>query len=434
MHIAVWADSVTPRLQYITQHILGEMLGFEVVLTENRDQFSSFAGAKIAYGDVEFDDAISISPHGLLGESGITRQAVTMGCWNSVPIFFETNPHAQIPFDLFAAAFYLISRYEEYLPFESDEHRRFPSTASLAHRESFLEIPLVDMWVKELETIIKQKFPDVAIKERSFQFIPTIDIDNAYAFKHRGLLQSCLGLGKALVHFRFADFAGRLTVFLGSRPDPFDTYHRLFQILIQCPDAVWFMLGGKRGRFDKSVPLGNQSMQALIKRIASEYRVGIHPSYASGDVLQTVREELNGLSEVVGQPITASRQHYLRFRMPHTHRLLAGLGITHEYSMGYSNAIGFRASTCTPFRFYDLMDEKELPLTIVPFQVMDRALLTMGCNAQTAAQRTLELAQRVKRVGGTFSTLWHNESLSGINEWKGWENVLGEIVNRVKAM
>ena len=120
--------------------------------------------------------------------------------------------------------------------------------------------------------------------------------------------------------------------------------------------------------------------------------------------------------------------------MPHTHRLLAGLGITHEYSMGYSNAIGFRASTCTPFRFYDLMDEKELPLTIVPFQVMDRALLTMGCNAQTAAQRTLELAQRVKRVGGTFSTLWHNESLSGINEWKGWENVLGEIVNRVKAM
>ncbi|MGB4535900.1 MAG: hypothetical protein WBI34_07010, partial [Tenuifilaceae bacterium] len=64
MHIAVWADSVTPRLQYITQHILGEMLGFEVVLTENRDQFSSFAGAKIAYGDVEFDDAISISPHG----------------------------------------------------------------------------------------------------------------------------------------------------------------------------------------------------------------------------------------------------------------------------------------------------------------------------------------------------------------------------------
>ena len=179
------------------------------------------------------------------------------------------------------------------------------------------------------------------------------------------------------------------------------------------------MLGGKRGRFDKSVPLGNQSMQALIKRIASEYRVGIHPSYASGDVLQTVREELNGLSEVVGQPITASRQHYLRFRMPHTHRLLAGLGITHEYSMGYSNAIGFRASTCTPFRFYDLMDEKST-FDHRSLSGDGQALLTMGCNAQTAAQRTLELAQRVKRVGGTFSTLWHNESLSGINEWKGW--------------
>ena len=97
--------------------------------------------------------------------------------------------------------------------------------------------------------------------------------------------------------------------------------------------------------------------------------------------------------------------------------------------MGYSNAIGFRASTCTPFRFYDLVDEKELPLKIVPFQVMDRALLQgLGLSANEAVSQTLSMAQKVKEVNGTFSLVWHNESLSGINEWKGWEQVLDRIV------
>ena len=43
--------------------------------------------------------------------------------------------------------------------------------------------------------------------------------------------------------------------------------------------------------------------------------------------------------------------------------------------MGYPDTIGFRASTCTPFLFYDLDFEVQTPLMIHPYQLMDFSLL-----------------------------------------------------------
>jgi hypothetical protein len=131
--------------------------------------------------------------------------------------------------------------------------------------------------------------------------------------------------------------------------------------------------------------------------------------------------------------IQKSRQHFLKLSLPETYRTLVELGIKEDYTMGYPNAIGFRASTCTPFNFYDLKSEKELPLRVVPFQAMDRALLETFA-PQEAVSETLRMASRIKEVGGTFVTIWHNESLSGINEWKGWENVFETIVSGVNQM
>jgi hypothetical protein len=118
--------------------------------------------------------------------------------------------------------------------------------------------------------------------------------------------------------------------------------------------------------------------------------------------------------------------------LPQTYQILVDIGVTSDYSMGYSNAIGFRASTCTPYNFYDLINEKELPLSIVPFQVMDRALLQgLNFSPNEAVTKSLEMAKLVKDIGGTFVTVWHNESLSGINEWNGWDSVFNEIVRGV---
>jgi hypothetical protein len=176
-------------------------------------------------------------------------------------------------------------------------------------------------------------------------------------------------------------------------------------------------------------------MGNLIKRIANNFKLGIHPSYGAGTDKVRVGEELIDLERAVGGKVLASRQHFLKLNLPQTYQTLVDIGITSDYTMGYSNAIGFRASTCTPYKFYDLINEKELPLSIVPFQVMDRALLQgLNLSPNEAVTRSLEIAKKVKDIGGTFVSVWHNESLSGINEWKGWEDVLKRIVSEVNDL
>jgi hypothetical protein len=429
MQILVLVNSLTPRNQYIINHILGKMLSFEVKITENINELLEHQGLKINYTDRKINQTINITPHPLLSLNGIFEQSFAFFYWKSIPAFFMTDNEADIPFDIFAASFYLITRYEEYFPLETDMHGRFKVAYSIAFRNGFLEVPIVDLWVSELGEMIKQKYPNVKLEEKKFQFIPTIDIDNAFAFKHKGLVRTSLGSARSLTKLQIDDLLKRTAVNLNLEYDPFDTYDELMQILKDKPNSVWFILGGEYGSYDKNVPLRKKSMRKLVKRIANRYQVGVHPSYGAETSFERVKSELDALSKVINKKVVASRQHFLRLKLPQTYRLLNELGITHDYSMGYSNAIGFRASTCTPFRFYDLIDEKELPLVVVPFQVMDRALLDgLKYNARQAVDRTLEIANRVCKVGGIFVTIWHNESLSGINEWEGWEKVFSEIV------
>ncbi len=435
MQILVFVDSETPRVKYIVGHILENMLGFDVVFTQRIDEINTFRGPKICYSNNKINDSIQITPNSLLSNIGIIKQSFAFFKWKSLPVFFQTNLDSDIPFDIFSASFYLITRYEEYITKNYDAHGRFCVEESLALQNGFLHIPLVDLWVRELGRIIVEKFPGTPIKKSEFNFLPTIDIDNAYAFKYKGFLRSSLGLANSLLNLRVKEFGRRIAVHLNLFSDPYDTYNELFRILDQSNESVWFILGGNYGKFDKNISLDKEVMRNLVKRIDNKFHLGIHPSYSSNSQPELISKEKDTLEKLLGKKIVQSRQHYLRLTLPTTYQTLSNIGITHDYSMGYSNAIGFRASTCTPFNFYNLIDENELPLSIVPFQVMDRSLLQgLEANPSEAVRLTLEMAKRVKDVGGTFVTVWHNESLSGINEWKGWEDVLGRIVLEVRSL
>lgn len=433
MQIIVYTETITPRIRYIFSHLLTNMLGLEVVFSQDINDISAYQGPSINYSTRKVDGSITITPHSLLTHKGVEQQSFAIFSWRGIPAFFPTNDSADIPFDLFAASFYLISRYEEYLPHQKDVHGRFDVYQSIAYKSGFLEIPIVDLWVKELHSIIQQKFTSIDFQLHNFNFIPTIDIDNAYAYRHKGFTRAFLGTSRSIVRFNLYDFYSRIAVYLRLQRDPFNTYRKIFRILSQHHQSVWFILGGRYGEFDKSIPLHKKPIKRLLKHIANQFRVGIHPSYASNSSLSIISNEIQALSNASGTLIDLSRQHFLRIKFPDTYRILNELGIKYDFSIGYSNAVGFRASTSTPFKFYDILEEKELEITLAPFQVMDRALLDgLGLTPQKAVEKTIELAQQVKDVNGTFVLAWHNESLSGINEWKGWENVLKEIVEGIK--
>jgi hypothetical protein len=65
---------------------------------------------------------------------------------------------------------------------------------------------------------------------------------------------------------------------------------------------------------------------------------------------------------------------------------------------------------------------------MIPFQVMDVTLHNYrSLNAEEALKKIKALMYETASVGGTFVSLWHNETLSGMDDWKGWREVYTEM-------
>ena len=157
--------------------------------------------------------------------------------------------------------------------------------------------------------------------------------------------------------------------------------------------------------------------------------VGIHPSYNTIEHPELLKKEIRNLRAVLNKDVTCSRQHFLRIVLPSTYRNLIEHDITDDYSMGYAALPGFRAGICTPFNFYDLDLEIETKLRIHPFAVMDGTLNDyLGLTPADAIDQIKSLIREVKKVDGTFISLWHNESLSDQKRWKGWKRVYEQLI------
>ncbi len=174
---------------------------------------------------------------------------------------------------------------------------------------------------------------------------------------------------------------------------------------------------------------GNWNFQSLIKSIADYAEVGVHPSYYSNSNKDQLRKEIRRLSKVIKSEVVKSRQHFLKVTFPGTYRNLLEFDIKEDFSMGYASEIGFRASICSTFHFYDLDLDVSTKLKLTPFMLMDGTMKDyMKLTPADAIYRAKMLIDEVKAVNGTFVTLWHNQSVNDKEEWQGWRNVYEEIV------
>ena len=452
--ILLYSPGITPRLRYIASHMLERMAGARVVLTANRDEAASAALPLINYCTGEIPGAVNMVPYGLLGERDIRMQDTGLLVCRGLPgkpaegnssagNRSAGNPVAGNPpdgkyvpegFDLFSAAFYMLSRYEEYLSDTGDRHGRFPFSESLACRHSFAAEPLVDLWAISLMEMISRIYPGVKFPEREFLFIPTIDIDIPWAYRNRGVFRTLGGFARSLMKADMRQFVSRYRVLCMGDPDPYDTFDLIGKIH---EDAgllpVFFFHAGRYGKFDKSVSAFNGQYRQLIREISARYPYGLHPSYSSFDDPGLTVEEAGLLAGITGEYPFRSRQHYLRLRLPGTCRTLIDSGIKEDYTLGWAEVPGFRAGTCTPFMFYDLELEQETSLRMVPFQIMDGTLKDyMGLEPDEASEVVRTITGKVRDVNGTLVTLWHNESFSGTGHWKNWKKVYLEIIEAAK--
>ena len=424
--ILIYSHKLTNRLRYIFKTLFTDLLKTEINFTNNIAQFEKSDYIKINYSPSKLNCGIFFQSTTVLFETGIKEQEINLFEYEKNKCFYNVGKDSEFPFDPFAASFYLISRYEEYLPHIKDNHERFLASESLAFQNNFLEIPLVNIWLnqiaKRIESLSNLNFP-----VRKFEFISTLDIDNAYAYKHKGFIRTLGGLAKSL---QSGNFSKRLKVLFGKDQDPYDTFdyqleiHKKYKV-----SPIYFFLLGDYGLNDKNIPAKNKIFQSLIKSIADYYEVGIHPSYTSNKNTETLITEIKRLQTITHRNTTKSRQHFLKLNLPNTYRNLIDNDIQKDYTMGYAEHPGFRSSICSPYYFYDLDIEVETKLQILPFTTMEATYqYYKKSTPEEASQHISELMKTVKSVNGTFISVWHNESLCEEGIWKGWKNIYEKML------
>jgi hypothetical protein len=440
--LLIYTHKITPRLTYVFKHIFTRILDIPISFTTKIEDFIAHDSLKFSYTKQILGNELFIKSNDFLFNQGIDYMDITVSNWGTTPCFFYASAPSAIPFDIFAASFYLMSRYEEYLPHVKDEYERFPAEESLAFQNGFLDKPIIDIWAFKFKKILQEKFPDEPLvsvaNQREFEFISTIDVDIAFSYKHKGFVRTISGVLNDLIQLNIRNIWKRFLVIFNFSRDPFDTFDKLlfYQEKYKVPTLFFFLLS-EYTTYDKNISAGNHKYKLLIKNVADYAKVGIHPSYFSMKNDQKIKKEKTRLEQIVNFPITKSRHHYLRIELPETYQNLVDLEITEDYSMGYADQFGFRAGTCTPFYFYDLDFEIQTPLKVFPFAVMDGTLKDyLNYTTKKSFDTILKLAEEVKQVNGTFITLFHNESVSGIGRWRGWnklyENLLKELSSPAK--
>ncbi len=428
--ILVYCNDITERVHHSFDFVFREALGVEVELSDDEERFRNYKGPRVNYSEERFENEFWIRPCELLFETDIYEFEVEVFRWEGHPVFFRTDEDSSLPFDPFAAIFYFISRYEEYLHYVGDLYDRFRAHESLAYKNGFLQEPLVDRWCLWIRDAIQALHPDHEFPERSFSYISTIDVDNAFAYCQKGMMRTLGGYFRSLFMLDLKEIKERTRVLLGLQKDPYDTYEHQLEIQERYGlDPIYFFLLADYGYNDKNVPYTSDQLRSLIKHLADHSRVGIHPSFNSNRYPEKLRTEIGRLSYIVKREVLRSRQHFLILDLPYTYRRLLDLGIEEEHSMGFAAEVGFRAGTATPFFFYDLEMEQVTKMKVYPFMVMEATLkYYMEQSPEQALSTIKRLIASVKEVGGTFISLWHNESLSEHRQWKGWSYVYEEMV------
>lgn len=429
--ILFYTEKITPRVDYTVRLFFESILKSNFTLTDNFEEFIRSELPKINYSEKESASGISVKPHGLLASEKIEEFSIPEVWFNPEMTFF--NPGKSLPFDVFSAAFYLASRYEEYVIAECDHFGRFKAENSILYSSQLLKKPLVNIWAELIAESVSQEYPGFVWPDRKFSFLSTIDVDNAWAIKNKGFVRTSGALLKSIAKANFRDFLERIQVLSGVAKDPYNNYEYLNSVFKgNEEEVIFFFLLGDYNRYDKGISYKNQEFRKLIRNISGKYKTGIHPSFFSttdnsGKIQQSEKTRLERIS---GKPVEISRQHYLKISFPETQRTLIKNGILIDYSLGYASQTGFRAGICIPFYFYDLENESQTNLEILPFQVMDVTLRQyLEYSPAKAINEILELMEEVRKVKGTFVSVWHNESVSDKHEWRGWSKVF-ETMNQ----
>ena len=430
--LLVYTHKISPRLKYIFKHICTRILGIKVEFTTKIEDFIAHDRLKMSYTRQQLGNEFFVKSHDILFEQGLSDIEINVHDWENTKCFFYNGDKSTMPFDIFAASFYLLARYEEYLPQVKDEYGRFLATESIAYKYDFLHQPVVDIWAYKFKSILEKLYPDFTFPERSYSIKPVIDVPSAYKFRLKGIMRTFGGTMKDVFQLKLKRLYNRYAVLLSFKHDPYDTYKYIINKQKQAKNKFqFFFLIGAFSTYDKGINVNKKRFKSLIKHVGDYCHVGLKISYFALEDTSLLKKEKKQMESIINSSLQASRQSYSKLNFPESYRNLVELEIKEDYTMGYTNYVGFRAGSCTPFLFYDLDYETQTPLKINSYHIMDYTLLK---NKSLLDKKKVlnEVVSKIKAVNGQFVPIFHNYTFSNSLRWKGFKDLFNIILDSAK--
>jgi hypothetical protein len=367
---------------------------------------------------------------------------------DSVPILFGNSSltlsenAVHLGLDIFGSLFFMLSRYEEVTICDRDAHDRFPAAASIAHRNGFLERPIVDEYVEILWACMKRLWPGMKRKPRVPRVFVTCDVDQPYDYSLNTPLRAFRRIAGDLIKRRSVHEAcGSLRNALARGKgdwslDPNNTFDWMMDACERAGhQAAYFFIAGRSSTLDGEYELGGPFIQCLLSKIHRRgHEVGLHGSYNSYRDPSLLTRERRALAAAcdtarVDQRIVGNRQHYLRWDSARSPGSLEEAELEYDTSGSFADAPGFRYGTAHSFSMWDWQKGRpskvrQRPLIMMETSVMAPMYQALG-PTEAALEKMLELKRQALRYGGEFVLLWHNSSLVSEVDRRMFSRLLG---------
>jgi hypothetical protein len=375
MDILIYVPKITPRINYTFRQVCRRILGFNISFTTKIETFIGFKGVKFSYANQRLGNEIFIQAHGLLNEQGVNDIEISVSEWEGELYFLKTSNQSDIPYDIFAASFYLLTRYEEYLPHVKNNIGDYPAQESLGYNNNFLTKPIVNIWMKKFADVLAQKFEDVDFAHQNSNLKLIVAVERAYKYRKYGISRTIFGFLSDIFKLKLKDVFIRVKTWFKPKTDPYDVYNEIIKYKNKLGFEIFFMFQlGDYSIYTKNINFRKRIYKKLIKSMGDYCETGLMPSWEAIQDFNIFKKEIKRFEQIANHELTNIMIKDRGLNFPEFYVSLDKTDIKHDFSMGYYNELGFRAGTYTPFLFYDLNLEQASPIQFHPYFCSTRAL------------------------------------------------------------
>ena len=345
-----------------------------------------------------------------------------------IPEITVTENNIACGIDLFGGIFFMLSRYEEIVVKERDEHDRFSAKSAIAYKENFLFRPIANEYLELLFALLNHLFPQLQRKGMHFKLSPTHDVDVPFTYLNMPFLtvaRRMLGdiLKRKSVKKAFQTYTAWKHV--AKNELEYDPVYTFDFIMTESEKrnlkSAFYFLPSSSPEYAIKYSITFPQMQSLLKEIDErKHVIGIHGHYGTYLNKDSFSADVVLLKEIMSscrieQPLKGGRQHYLQSKNPETFQIWESAGMEYDSTLGFADSPGFRCGTCYEYPVYDCIRHKKLclkecPLVAMECSVTDSCYMGLGWTKE-ALKVFKTLKDMCRYYKGNFIILFHNDSL-----------------------